>query len=422
MNIAGLDVSRNWAIVCILSSFPDVSPTQFFKTLNTAKDWNKVKGSRQINECMYRLECDKSGIDLLASLDVSDIILEPTGYWYSGFWVHTASKLSIKINWISHQELAKSRGHYKFKNKSDLSDALTLALVYFDKGTRNEFGELPFLKHYNHDLIDQVRRLFFEREQQDKMKGAIGSQIRQRLCLEFPEVAQKNFEYIGKHGINPTLGHLICKIKNPRIPTQTSGTGVSEYTKLLIQDYLIHTKRIFDAEAALTEMMQHPEFRAYLTVFNHFGYGIVLKSLLLIHCYPLDRFLLNGIPYRKGSHDLSLRKFQSFLGFSFHYESSGDGSAKSNKVKKSWAGSDIVRCHLYAHALATICIDNKPAKSQIQQKLKDAWLDMRIDPQTGQTSPSFKSLGKDGICRLLFYETRLLYQELRKMTFESYKR
>jgi hypothetical protein len=28
--------------------------------------------------------------------------------------------------------------------------------------------------------------------------------------------------------------------------------------------------------------------------------------------------------------------------------------------------------------------------------------------------PSFQSLGKDGICRLLFDETRLLYQELRK--------
>jgi hypothetical protein len=29
--------------------------------------------------------------------------------------------------------------------------------------------------------------------------------------------------------------------------------------------------------------------------------------------------------------------------------------------------------------------------------------------------PSFKALGKDGICRLLFYETRLLYQELIKL-------
>ncbi|QGZ91739.1 hypothetical protein GQR42_21655 [Microcystis aeruginosa FD4] len=26
--------------------------------------------------------------------------------------------------------------------------------------------------------------------------------------------------------------------------------------------------------------------------------------------------------------------------------------------------------------------------------------------------PSFKALGKDGLCRLLFYETRLLYQLL----------
>ncbi|WP_245927657.1 hypothetical protein [Aphanothece hegewaldii] len=303
MNICGLDVSRNWAIVCILSSFPEQSPTQFFKQLNTEKDWNKIKGSRQINDCMYRLECNKSGIDLLASLNISEIVLEPTGYWYSGFWVHAAEKLGIKLNWISHQELAKSRGHYKFKNKSDLSDALSLALVWFDPSARNEFGEKPFLKHYNHELIDQVRRLFFEREQQDKLKGSLANQIRQRLCLEFPEIAQKDFDYIGVKGINPTLGHLVSKIKHPRIPKTTSGIGVSDYTRLLINDYLVHYQRIFTAELSLTETMQHTEFKPYLTVFNQFGFGIVLKSLLLIHCYPLDRFLLNGVPYRTGKHD-----------------------------------------------------------------------------------------------------------------------
>ena len=81
----------------------------------------------------------------------------------------------------------------------------------------------------------------------------------------------------------------------------------------------------------------------------------------------------------------------------------------------------MVRSHLYAHALVTIC-PNKPAKTEIIVKLKHSWLNPRIhlyyDHENGQRIekrkelPSFKALGKDGLCRLLFYETRLLYQLL----------
>lgn len=76
MNIAGLDVSRNWAIVCILSSFPEQLPSQLiFKGLTTVKDWNQVNCSRLINGYMYRLEANQSEINLLQSLDVGSRML-----------------------------------------------------------------------------------------------------------------------------------------------------------------------------------------------------------------------------------------------------------------------------------------------------------------------------------------------------------
>ncbi|MGV2389706.1 MAG UNVERIFIED_CONTAM: hypothetical protein LVR29_19950 [Microcystis novacekii LVE1205-3] len=71
--------------------------------------------------------------------------------------------------------------------------------------------------------------------------------------------------------------------------------------------------------------------------------------------------------------------------------------------------------------MVTIC-PNKAAKTEIIAKLKDSWLNSRNhtyfarDEKTGQKIavnqelPSFKALGKDELCRLLFYETRLLYQ------------
>ncbi|MBD2116033.1 hypothetical protein H6F40_04060 [Microcystis wesenbergii FACHB-1339] len=71
--------------------------------------------------------------------------------------------------------------------------------------------------------------------------------------------------------------------------------------------------------------------------------------------------------------------------------------------------------------MVTIC-PNKPAKTEILGKLKDSWFNPRIhiyyDHENCQRIkkrkelPSFKALGKDGLCRLLFYETRLLYQLL----------
>jgi hypothetical protein len=69
---------------------------------------------------------------------------------------------------------------------------------------------------------------------------------------------------------------------------------------------------------------------------------------------------------------------------------------------------------------------NKPGLTEIIGKLKQSWLNPRIhlyyetDSKTGQKVekkqelPSFKALGRDGLCRLLFYETRLLYQLLIK--------
>ncbi|TRU68494.1 MAG: hypothetical protein EWV55_23485 [Microcystis viridis Mv_BB_P_19951000_S69] len=61
--------------------------------------------------------------------------------------------------------------------------------------------------------------------------------------------------------------------------------------------------------------------------------------------------------------------------------------------------------------MVTICPD-KPAKTEIVGKLKHSWLNPRIHLEKKKELPSFKALGKDGLCRLLFYETRLLYRLL----------
>jgi hypothetical protein len=426
MKILGIDVSRNWAIVVLLCEFPSVSPLQYAKALTQpVKGYARLKGNFQLNEIAYKLECNTEAIEIIKSLEVDAIILEPTGYWYASFWVNCANHLGLKVYWISHQQVKINRSHYwKTKNKDDYLDAFTIALTYFDKSGLDDLGNPPILKNYDYDAIDLLRRTFHEREQLDKNKGTLVNQLRQRLCCEYPEIAQRDFDYIGVSGFNPTLGH-IAKVKtNPRIKP-TAGTGISEYSRLLANDIMTYQYRISVKEEELVEIQDLDDFKPYCQVFSQFGFGIVTQSLLLLHCYPIDRFLVKGKPYFRGDHDISLRKFQAYLGLAYSYEISGDTSAKQDKVKKSWKGSDLVRSHLFAHALVTIC-PNKPANTEIIAKLKQSWLYPRVhlyyetDVNTGQKVqkkqelPSFKALGKDGLCRLLFYETRLLYQLLLK--------
>ena len=408
MKILGIDVSRNWAIVVLLCEFTTVSPLQYSKSIKEPlRGYVRIKGNVQLNEIAYKLECNAEAIEIIKSLEVDAIILEPTGYWYASFWVNCAKKLGLDIYWISHQQTKINRQHYfKTKNKDDYLDALTIALTYFDKSGLDDLGNPPILNNYDHDSIDLLRRTFHEREQIDKNKNSLINQLRQRLCCEHPEIAQRDFDYIGVNGFNPTLGHIAGLRNNPRIKA-TSGTEISEYSRLLANDIVMYATRISIKEAELSEILELEQFKDYCQVFNQFLFGTVTQSLLLLHCYPIERFLVNGKPYFRGDHDISLRKFQAYLGLGYSYQISGDTSAKQDKVKKSWKGSDLMRSHLYAHALVTIC-PNKPAKTEIMAKLKHSWLNPRIhsyyDREKGEKIEkkkeltSFKALGKDGLC------------------------
>ena len=77
---------------------------------------------------------------------------------------------------------------------------------------------------------------------------------------------------------------------------------------------------------------------------------------------------------------------------------SGDTSAKQDKVKKSWKGSDLVRSHLSAHALVTI-YHHKPAKTEIIGKLKMLGKIREVIPITKETTKPRKKSRLITICQ-----------------------
>lgn len=399
MKIIGLDVGRGSAVLCCLKEFPNNILTHY-KYLKREK-------------LFFKVSSDRTGVDLLLSLNPDGIVLEPTGHWYSNFWRKVAKNNGIKLYWIGHTDLDKQRGSYGFVNKRDSEDALCLAASYFDNRFIHSDGSKRFLNYYYHhdETITNLRELFLEKEQLQKLRSGLIAQLRQRLSFEYPEGAEVTMNISSVRGFTPFIGwlagiHPSKRYENKYRQSVASSLDIkiSDYTKqhsLTITDIELRITKHYDAIAS---QLNKPEYLPYLEVFDRFGFGLDNKVLLLYHCYPLDKFLTNGkvwIEREEGKNgkmqkrDRSLRKFQAYLGMSFNYRQSGD------KKTRRFHGSTLVRSHLYVWAVCMVAPKNYRIKGNIGQSLSDRYQELR---QTVK--------GKDALIRILFKATRMLFYEL----------
>lgn len=118
MRIIGLDIGRGIAVACVLDGFP----------INIQACYKQLKKDKQF----FNLKTDCVGVAKFLSLNPNGIVLEPTGHWYSHFWVTLAIRNDIKVFWVGHCDLDSIRNSYGFTNKRDEEDALCLAAIYFD--------------------------------------------------------------------------------------------------------------------------------------------------------------------------------------------------------------------------------------------------------------------------------------------------
>ena len=399
MRIIGLDIGRGGAVACCLDSFP----------VNIQAHYKQLKKQKQF----YNLTTDRSGAKLFLSLQPSGIVLEPTGSWYAQFWVTLARQHHIEIYWIGHSDLDKQRGSYGFTNKRDTEDALCLAACYFDERFIDESGQKRWLSYCEDERIIKIRKLFLEKEQLAKLRSGLIAQLRQRLSLEFPEAVNHTMEISKVRGFTPIIGwlaglHSDCRYDNKYAQSvaHTLGITKSEYTRSHCQIIVDLETRITQRYDWLNQAINQPQFLPYLEVFSRFGFGINNQALLLYHCYPFDKFLVDGQPWveYESNHqgkiqkrDRSLRKFQAFMGMSFSYKQSG------GKIKRKFHGSEMVRSHLYVWAVCMVT-PNKHGyriKSDIGKRLSDRYQELRTTVK-----------GKDAIIRILFKATRMLFYEL----------
>ena len=406
MNIIGMDIGRNSAVICSLNEYPE-QPLRYFQTHRKE---------------MLKIKPDKDGIETLMSMEPSALVMEPTGIWYSNFWKHLAVRLGIPIYWIGHADLAAQRKSYGFRNKRDDEDSFALALTYFDDRFVDINGKSRYLE-FALGEVTKVRDLFFECEQLDKLLNSSVNQIRQRLATEFPEISQRETNVSTKLGFSPLWGwlaglHTYSSIEKAykNSVTHIVGTGITEYTKLHANQICTLEKRLLDTENELRQLMQLPEFAPYLKVFRQFRFGIRNQALMLVQCYPFERFLLNGKPwvdYEEGlskdglpkhqKRHRSLRSFQLFLGLGYVEKQSGDKSIKA------LGGSEVTRAQLYAWVMTSI----------LPKRYANTWLCQELNTQHGDgwtldKLRESKISGKQKIIRILFKVSRLLFYELTK--------
>jgi len=394
--IIGLDVGRGSAVLCCLSEFPE-NIQQHYKKLRNAKEF-------------YKVDCSRAGIDKLLSLKPTGIVLEPTGHWYSEFWVTVANKNNIPIYWIGHTDLSGQRAHYGFPNKRDEEDALCLCACYFDPQFVNIHGQKRFI-NLNHDpTITRIRGLFNQKEQLQKLRTNLVSQLRQRLSYEFPEAARHTMTRSLIRGYTPIIYWLAFNHPNARYDNKYRqsiapelGIEISSYTRC-------HAHTIIDLELRYTKHLEEldklialPQFAAYNQVFDRFRFATSCRAILLINLYPIDKFLVNGRPWieyetsrgKRQKRDRSLRKFQAYLGLSFSYNQSGQG------LKRKFHGNAIVRSHLYAWAYCLVSRKGNLIGNDIGKQLSDRYQELRKTVK-----------GKDSLTRILFKATRILFYEL----------
>lgn len=394
--IIGLDVGRGSAVLCCLEKFPD-NIQQHYKQLRNAKQF-------------YQVDCSRSGIEKLLSLEPTGIVLEPTGYWYAQFWATVANKYDIPIYWIGHTDLSGQRSHYGFTNKRDPEDALCLAACYFDPHFVDIHGQKRFINLTHNQTITRIRTLFNQKEQLQKLRTNLVSQLRQRLSHEFPEAARHSMTRSKTKGYTPIIYWIAFNHPNARYDNKYKqsiapelGIEISTYTRL-------HAQMIIDLELRYSKhldeinaLIAKPEFNAYNQVFDCFKFGTSCKAILLINLYPIDKFLVDGKPWieyelSKGKlqkRDRSLRKFQAYLGLSFSYQMSGES------FKRKFHGSSITRSHLYGWAYCLVSRKGNLIGNDLGKQLSDRYQELKKTVK-----------GKDAIIRILFKVTRMLFYQL----------
>lgn len=310
MKIAGIDVSRGTATVCVLETLP--------KDLKRFKDKWKP----------FKFNADAEGIHDLLALDFDAAILEPTGGHYSKIWAHHIQESGREVRWVGHREVANYRHSWRVFNKTDNADAIALACYGLERWNFPQF----FLKPKQ----QQLRDLYLQLQHLNRSKNPTQNRLRLQLSHELPEVAQK---HVSRDWLKPNPPGLWLAISGESISPKwqkvfdhSIGLGISDFSQSLAKRLCELERQEYEIELALEQLLQSEDFTHYRTVFDRFMIGGRTAAALLSVIYPIEQFLENGKPIiervgdKRTKRNRSLAAFKLSLGLGMTWYQSGETS------------------------------------------------------------------------------------------------
>jgi hypothetical protein len=416
--VLGIDIGAKFVMAFSLDKLPTGIAYKDYYYQHTKRSLHKIR----LDNKSKKFDGDgidlQKAIDLLKELSPDAIVMEPTGVWYSKLWLNIATHLGIEVKWIGHADLAYQRGHYDFNDKDDETDAFCLALTYFDP----VFNASNRWLTWRTGTIAATNDRFLELKSLESSTKVLEQQLRQRLKSEFPEVADRTIgNNKNQHGYLPWIGflaniHTYRRIERERdnsIATQL-GIEISQYTRDHALAICCAHQREMKLKAELETLLADPIFDRYNPILEQFGFGIMLKPIILSCIYPFEKYLLDGQPYIKRWEDRSgwHKKNRSLAGFQI---SLGMGKRKSQSGQSTdliYSGSGMARKQLYTWIMGNV-LPQKFARalSNKDQVLTVAELRKRWKSTQGSNADRHKA-GARSAMTLGYRITRLLYEEL----------
>lgn len=342
MIIIGLDVCKNSVVACLLDS--DAQPTE----------------PRQLyyDQVFPRFYTDAAGLTALLNLNPDVAIMEPTGVNYAKVWATHLAAAGVTVLMVGHKQLRRYRENLGLPDKDDPADALALACYYLE----HQNNQRRFVCTRD-PVIAKIRDIVLRLSHLKRLQSPQINRIRQDLAWQFPEAAQISLDAPLFWG---WLAGTRKAMRYDSLYETSMGLGLQPETCNSAKAICELQQRSSALEQEMRHLMKDSRFTQYRLVFAAFGFGERVEALILSQIYPLENYLVDGLPevrIRKGKNSgkptkrhLSRRRFQKALGVAPTREDSGD--KKSSKK----AGSSLCRMALWQWLFTRI----EPKKSRVK--------------------------------------------------------
>jgi hypothetical protein len=385
MLVIGIDICKNSVAAIVLSDLPD-DVQSFFRSAKFLK-----------------LPATVQGIKELLSYGATHAVMEPTGVHYARLWGYHLAKADVTLLMVDHAALKSYRKHLQLPLKNDNADALALAcygLEYLGKPRR-------FLRMRNGGIIE-MRSLVLRIEHLNRCQSPLINYARQLLAWQFPEVALTDSR--SDEDIPLLWGWLAgqrTSARYDRIYEKSVGLGIESDVKLQAERIVHIITEKMDLQRQLAVLADFQDFKEYREIFNKFGFGDHLQSIIITQIFPFEDFLsANGKPIRSKSargntQHVSLGRFKNCVGLGARDESSGD------RESTAVGGAALCRKALWLWAMSRIAAKKTRGKTEYCQSLGEKYESMRLGGVIGPIALS----------RICVRTSRLLFNELCQMEF-----